>query len=89
MEAIGLWFWACFHKRVIRMVHARADSNGSCFPVGTNGHTPRSMRPFADRSLTPILINELISVIPREKFLTAPIWLEDTQLEMRVRPEIG
>ena len=41
---------------------------------------PRFMRPFVSRSLTPTLINELISVIPREKCLIAPLWFEDVQL---------
>ena len=52
---------------------------GHVFPVGT-AMPPRFMRPFVSRSLTPTLINELISVIPREKCLIAPLWFEDAQL---------
>jgi hypothetical protein len=40
------------------------------------------MRPFVSRSLTPTVINELISVIPREKYLIAPLWFEDAQVEV-------
>ena len=52
---------------------------GHVFPVGT-AMPPRFLRLFVSRSLTPTLINELISVIPREKCLIAPLWFEDVQL---------
>ena len=70
------------------LVFITGSSDGSCksgfkrvmFSQSGQPCPPRFKSPFVSRSLTPTLINELISVIPREKCLIAPLWFEDAQL---------
>jgi len=52
---------------------------GHVFPVRT-AVPPKIQEPVRQPLFNSNLVNELISVIPREKCLIAPLWFEDAQL---------